>query len=140
MLEVDDEVEKALEEIYEDFPKAHGLLGEDNCTKNGHKAHEHVNTKPKGNESRSGNTRSWSRNGMNRAEHKSAAFLSVSRGDTVMSKAIAKGKGYNPDIAYRPKYNLVEKGVASAIKYEKRIPFFDSRFDIFYGQDKEYTQ
>ena len=57
-----------------------------------------------------------------------------------MSKAVARGKGYNPDIAYRPKYNLVEKGVASAIKYEKRIPFFDSRFDIFYGQDKEYTQ
>ena len=57
-----------------------------------------------------------------------------------MSKAVAKGKGYNPDIAYRSKYNLVEKGVASGIKYEKRIPFFDRRFDIFYGQDKEYTK
>jgi hypothetical protein len=136
MLEVDDEVEKALDEIYEDFPKAHGLRGDDDCAKNGNKA----NIKPKGDGSRGGNTRSWSRNGINRAENKSAAFLSVSRSDTAMSKAIAKGKGYNPDIAYRPKYNLVEKGVASAIKYEKRIPFFDSRFDIFYGQDKEYTQ
>ena len=29
MLEVDDEVEKALEEIYEDFPKAQGLLERD---------------------------------------------------------------------------------------------------------------
>ena len=57
MLEVDDEVEKALEEIYEDFLKARGLLGEDNCAKNRHKAHENVYTKPKGNDSRSGNTR-----------------------------------------------------------------------------------
>jgi len=30
MLEVDDEVEKALEEIYEDFPKAHGLIEPEN--------------------------------------------------------------------------------------------------------------
>jgi hypothetical protein len=97
-------------------------------------------TKPKGDDTRTSNTRTWSRECGNRGENKSAAFLSVSRSDTAMSKAVARGKGYNTDIAYRPKYNLVEKAVASAIKYEKRIPFFDSRFDIFYGQDREYTQ
>jgi hypothetical protein len=59
--------------------------------------------------------------------------MSVSRSETAMEKAISKGKGYNTDIAYRPKYNLVEKTTLSPLKYEKRIPFFDSRFDIFYG-------
>ena len=57
-----------------------------------------------------------------------------------MQKAISRGKGYNTDIAYRPRYNLVEKAAPSPLKYEKRIPFCDSRFDIFYGQDKAYTQ
>ena len=98
------------------------------------------NAKPKGDDTGAGNTRTWSRECGSRGEKKSAAFLSVSRSDTVISKAIARGKGYNTDIAYRPKYNLVEKAAASAIKYEKRRPFFDSRFDIFYGHDREYTQ
>jgi hypothetical protein len=63
----------------------------------------------------------------------SAAFLSVERNETIMQKTITRGKGYNEDITYRPKYNLVEKAIPPPTKYGKKIPFCDSRFDIFYG-------
>lgn len=71
---------------------------------------------------------------------KSATFMSVSRCETTIEKNITKGKGYNDDIIYNPKYSFVEKQVPRPIKYGKKIPFCDSRFDIFYGQDKKYTQ
>lgn len=51
---------------------------------------------------------------------------------------------YNDDIQYEPKYDFIRKSNDSLIKYAgsdaSKIPFHDSRFDIFYGNDKVYTQ
>ena len=65
----------------------------------------------------------------------------VDRNSTMTEKYITKGKGYNTNVSYRPKYNFIEKKTISPLKYKKKedIPFQDSRFDIFYGTDLKYT-
>ena len=51
-------------------------------------------------------------------------------------------KPYNTEISYRPKYDYVLSGPVQMPKFKKPedIQFQDSRFDIFYGVDKHYTQ
>ena len=59
-------------------------------------------------------------------------------------KALSKQLLYNDEIQYQPKYDLVRKSTDSLVKYSgsdaSKIPFHDSRFDIFYGNDQVYTQ
>ena len=49
----------------------------------------------------------------------------VDRNSTMIEKENSKGKGYNTNVSYRPKYNVVEKKTISPLKYKKRedIPF-----------------
>jgi hypothetical protein len=71
----------------------------------------------------------------------SSSFMAVSRSQTIQAKQTEKGKGYNTDIVYNVKDDYTKKNHGSPFKYcrPEEIPFSDSRFDIFYNQDKMYT-
>ena len=59
-------------------------------------------------------------------------------------RPLTKPAPYNDEIHYQPKYDLVHRSTDALIRYSgndaSKIPFHDSRYDIFYGQDPLYTQ
>ena len=50
-------------------------------------------------------------------------------------------KPYNQDISYEPKDACIRKAAVRTLPYKKptEIPFYDSRYDVFYGHDPAYT-